>query len=35
MIYKEKLFKFGKIKSHTYETYTVNSGCICLVLWDI
>jgi len=31
MIYKEKLFKFGKIKSHAYETYTANIGGICLV----
>jgi len=32
MIYKEKLFKFGKIKSCFYETYTVDIGGICLVL---
>lgn len=32
MIYKEKLFLFGKIKSHAYETYTANDGCICLIL---
>jgi hypothetical protein len=32
MIYKENLFKFGKIKTHFNETYTTNVGCICLVL---
>ena len=32
MIYKEKLFMFGKIKTHIYETYTAKCGCICLVL---
>jgi len=35
MIYKENLFKFGKIKPHFYETYTTNGSCICLVLWDL
>jgi hypothetical protein len=32
MIYKEKLFKFGKIKTHFNETYTTKDGCIGLVL---
>lgn len=32
MIYKEKLFKFEKIKTHFNEIYTTNGGCVCLIL---